>query len=274
MHHAKSVLRGAAPNKWSVSQPTPEETAAAAKEAAEGAQFDRLGLKAGVWAAVQRGEARTVCKELRGAGGAGPLARVVCYLPAGVAEPNWDLWARIFAWFGPAADGKPWKVIWFAAVAPRQFPAGGQDLGPEHVNGGYTMPCTTEGIFIYRAEEATRVLVHEMLHAACLDEQGWSIPAREAQIEAWTELFLVALLSRGSVAEAARLWTKQSQWIADVNWKAVQMHGAHDISDYAWRYLTGREAMYGRLGVSLPAANPRVAAGIQSLRFTHPILGE
>lgn len=242
--------------------------AAAEAEAAAGGQFDRLGLKAGVWSAVERGEARVLCREL----GTG-LARVLAFLPHGVAEPNWDLWARIFQWFGPAAGGGPWRVTWYAAPTPRRFPAVGQDLGPEHVNGGYTRPCTTEGIYIYRAEEATRVLVHELLHAACLDEEGWSIPEREAQIEVWAELFLVALLARGSVRAAGPLWVKQAHWVADVNWKAEQAHGARDISDYAWRYLKGREHMYARLGVAIPAARPVVARQIQSLRFTHPALG-
>ncbi len=187
--------------------------------------------------------------------------------------PPLELWARIFQWFGQAANGNPWQVTWFAAPVPRQFPAGGQDLGPEHVNGGYTTTCSTDGIFIYRKEEATRVLIHEMVHAACLDEPDWSIPQREAMVETWAELILIALQSRGLPAAARRLWRAQAQWIADTNWKARRDHGTHDISDYAWRYLCGREEMYARLGVALPAARPGAAARQGSLRFTTPALG-
>jgi hypothetical protein len=239
------------------------------------------------------------------------LARVTCFLPVGVKEPDWGLWGRVFAWFGPAGRrkrGQPWRVIWFAATTPRRFPFAGQDLGPEHVNGGYTRPCSTEGIFIYRAEEATRVLIHEMMHAACLDEHphtegvhiphrgalrdeqpgtpgvhiphssatsphGWSVPLREAQVEVWAELILIALLSRGQPKVALNLWNLQSQWVADTNRKARDDHGTRDISDYAWRYLCGREVMYARLGVTLPVADASAAGHMRSVRFTHPALG-
>lgn len=256
-----------APLIWQACQPDARDLAAAEKEAAGGDPFDRLGLKNKTWSRVKGGGGRLVCKKL------GSIARVLCVLPSGASEPEWEFWARIFQWFGPAASGEPWRVVWYAAAAERNFPAAGQDLGPEHVNGGYTRPCSTDGIYIYRAEEATRVLIHEMVHAACLDEQGWPIPLREAQVEVWAELILVALRSRGVRSAAMRLWVKQSHWIADVNWKAKAMHGTHDISDYAWRYLVGREQMYARLGVGLPTPHVDAARGIQSLRFTHPVLG-
>ena len=261
--------------QWRACDATAAEMALAEKAAVgDGAVFDTLGLKRGVWEAWKgggagRGAVRLVCKESPG------LARVLCFLPTGVAEPDWGTWGRVFQWFGPAASGAPWLVVWFAAERDRAFPAAGVELAAEHVNGGYTMPCSTEGIFIYREEEATRVLIHEMMHAACLDEQGpeWTIPLREAQVEVWAELILVALRARGSAA-VRRLWGRQAQWVADVNWRAQQMHGTHDISDYAWRYLCGREVMYRRLGVALPAARPAIAAKIESVRFTCPQLGD
>lgn len=181
------------------------------------------------------------------------------------------MWSRILQWFG-GNGAYPWTIYWFAAKSPRRFPGIGQDLGPEHVNGGYTMACSTDGVFIYRAEEATRVLMHELLHAACLDEAVWSIPMREAMIETWAELFLVALVSRGSNGTAASLWAKQAQWIADSNHRASRENGMHDISDYAWRYLEGRVQMYKRFGIDLPP--PRSSHPSGSLRFTHPSLGE
>lgn len=257
---------------WRPSKPTAAEMAAAEKEAITGAQFDKKGLKRGIWADYKAGRARLICRELVESTSAQPLARVVCFLPAGTAEPNWEFWAAVFKWFGRYESGKPWVVIWFAAAALRQFPGQGQDLGPEHVNGGYTYSCSTDGIFIYRHEEATRVLIHELIHAACMDEQSWSIPLREAMVEMWAELILIALKSRGKVPTAKRLWIAQSHWIADTNWKAKHLNNTHDISDYAWRYLLGREEMYAHHGIRLPAPRPSSALMVRSLRFTSPML--
>ncbi len=255
---------------WRPSKPTAAELAAAEKEATTGAQFDTAGLKRGIWMAYKTGRARLVCQELLERGR--PLARVNCFLPKGTKEPNWEFWAAVFKWFGPHKSGQPWLVTWFASPALRQFPGQGQDLGPEHVNGGYTYSCSTDGIYIYRHEEATRVLIHELIHAACLDEQTWTIPLREAMVEMWTELILIALKSRGKVPSAKRLWTAQSHWIADTNWKAKHLNNTHDISDYAWRYLLGREEMYAHHGIRLPAPRPSAALHVQSLRFTSPLL--
>jgi len=248
---------------WKRCEPEPSEMVAAEKEATVGAEFDRLGLKLAIWNGYKQGTVKLVCKRLGG------LARVVMFIPKGMKEPNLDMWARIFHWFGPAKDGGPWRVTYFAAEKQREFPGEGQDLGPEHVNGGYTTPCSTHGIFIYRAEEATRVLTHEMMHAACLDEHGWSIPEREAMVETWAELILIALVAKGRIASAKRLWVAQSHWVADTNWQAKTKNNTHDLTDYAWRYLCGREKMYARLGVTLPA--PRGGHN-KSLRFTHPML--
>ncbi len=247
--------------------------------------FDRAKLKRGVWEAARAGRAQLVCRELAAGSvvgsvvGRSALARVIILLPPGEPLPNWDLWARVFQWFGPAAHATadatayPFRVYLLASPADRKSPSRGQDLGPEHVNGGYTRPCSTEGIVIYRSEESTRVLVHEMLHAACLDEAGWPVERREAMIETWAELILVALLSRGSVPAAAKLWVLQSQWVANTNWRVRRDHGVADATDYAWRYLCGREEMYARLGVALPDPQPAAAANETSLRFTHPRLG-
>ncbi len=293
---ARIGAQGKLAYKWAEAEPTAEDMAAAEREAMGVDTFDRLGLKRGVWEAWRAGSARLLCRSLSHVKGHKELARVTCFLPVGVKEPDWGLWAHVFAWFGPARGprgAQPWKVIWFAATTPRRFPFVGQDLGPEHVNGGYTRPCSTEGIFIYRAEEATRVLIHEMMHAACLDEQpgtpgvhiphrgavrnevgkGWSVSLREAQVEVWAELILIALLSHGQPTVALKLWDLQSQWVANTNRKARADHGTHDISDYAWRYLCGREVMYARLGVALPPANGTDASHMRSVRFTHPALG-
>ena len=252
--------------KWQTCEPTREELEKAEIEATTGSQFDRLGLKNTVWEGYKNGTVKFICKRL------GTLARVLVFLPRGVPEPNWDFWARVFMWFGYSETKTPWLVTYFASERKREFPQEAQDLVAEHVNGGYTVPCSTHGIHIYRYEEHTRVLVHEMMHAACLDEQGWSIPDREAMVETWAELVLIALVSKGGTLAAKRLWVAQSHWIADTNWKAKHIHASEDSSDYAWRYLNGREGMYKRLGIALPAPRPNSARRAVSLRFTHPML--
>lgn len=227
----------------------------------KGAQvFDPLGLKSGVWAAYKAGTVRATVKEC-------DMARVVALLPKGVSIPTAD-WGRIFQWLGPAPAGR-WTVYWFGAATPRRFPGAGVELAAEHLNGGYTHICSTDGVVIYRLEEATRVLMHELLHAACLDEKDLSIPEREAHIETWAELFLIAHRSKGSASAAARLWRLQSQWVADTNARAAAEHGVKNSSDYGWRYLNGRAAVYQKLGCELPM--PSRARPAQS-RFTHPAL--
>jgi len=247
--------------KWRPSNPTPVEMAKARQHAIDGAAFDTLGLKSGIWSAYEAGTATLDCRSL-------PNARVLAFLPKGTTAP-WDLWARIFDWFGTSPSGKPWLVIWYAADKIREFPREGEELHAEHVNGGYTQYCSTDGIIIYRKEEASRVLIHEMIHATCMDDTSLSLAEREAYVETWAEIILVAILSEGSKAKAATLWAKQARWVSSTNHKAAAQHGSHDESDYGWRYLNGRALMYQRLGITLPAAK----AHGKSTRFTHPDLG-
>jgi len=233
------------------------EREAAAKE------FDTLGLKASVWDAYLAGKAVAVVEEC-------PWARVVALLPKGRSVPTTD-WGRVFQMFG-APKGKAhshWNIYWFGASALREFPEHGS-VGAEHLNGGYTNICSTDGIFIYRLEEATRVLIHELMHAACLDPVHHNIPMREATVETWAELILVALRAKGSAAAAQPLWIKQCQWVSDTNYRAYMKHAIKSEADYGWRYLNGRAIVYKSLGLELP---PPSSLPVQS-RFTHPVLGD
>ena len=119
---------------------------------------------------------------------------------------------------------------------------------------------------MYRAEEGTRVLIHELLHASCLDPEGEPVEIREATIESWAELFLVALVGRGQPRRVAALWAKQAQWIRDVNNRAFHHHGVTGPAAYGWRYMVGREGVLADLGVTLPR---RASASLPaSSRFT------
>jgi hypothetical protein len=122
------------------------------------------------------------------------------------------------------------------------------------VNGGYSYPCRPDTIVVYRLEEATRVLVHEILHAACLDPPTDILELREANVETWAELFMVALCSGGDYAKCLELWTIQSQWIVDQNNIMRKRFNVKEPKDFAWRYTVGREDVLRSLKIDLPKA--------------------
>ena len=225
--------------------------------------FDRTALKNQVWSEYKRGSYICVGKECE-------YGRVVALLHPGARIPL-DDWGLIFKWFGKPSDGEKWMVYWFASHVKREFPEKGVPMGPEHVNGGYTTRCSSSGIFIYRVEEATRVLIHELFHAACLDPDPATtpVPILEATTETWAELLLIAFRSGGSHAKAAKLWSAQRAWIHKTNHRATTEHSVRNRSDYAWRYLNGRTDVYAKLGFYL--GEGKMGRG-NSSRFTTPIL--
>jgi hypothetical protein len=250
-------------SSWKQTNVTTEDIDKMNREVVEGSQFDPLGLKKEVWNRYKKGTNAIQCVECN-------FARVVAILPKGITIPR--EWTRIFQSFGTPKHGGPkWRVYWFGSITPRRFPKAGLPLDAQHLNGGYTQTCSTDGIFIYRVEEASRVLIHELLHAACQDPFDQSIPQREAIIETWAELIFIAYKSRGWVKKAEHLLEIQCQWVADTNEKAKVDNKVNDENDYAWRYLNGRTNVYKSLGISLP--QPSGNSPNQS-RFTHPELGD
>jgi len=225
--------------------------------------FDKDTLKNKVWNEYKNGNYKCIGKTCE-------YGQVIALLPPGTTIPLKD-WGRIFQFFGKPAYGPLWKVFWYGSPKKRLFPEDGEDLGPAHVNGGYTTPCSIEGVFIYRLEEATRVLIHELMHAACLDPPNETLPVREATVETWAEIILVALRSRGSFEKASRLWKQQAEWVVATNEKAQKKHGVSGEENYAWRYLNGRVQVYEDLGFALPAPKP-LSTDQKSTRFTSPKL--
>lgn len=253
------LLKQPAP-KWIDATPTAADVDFLRKEATGRSPFDPLHLKRTIWDEYHRGNLQIVCKEC-------PVLRVVALVPSGVQIPCED-WGRLAQWGYGNSTNKRNTVYWFGAAAARRFPERGAAITSAHVNGGYTHGCSSSGIVIYRLEEATRVFIHEMLHALCMDPPVASIPYRESFIETWAELFLVAYRSRGSIAAAEHLWRLQSQWVADQNWRAEAEHGVVGPAQYGWRYLNGRAAIYQSLGCELPTPRKWLA----QTRFTHPAL--
>ena len=174
---------------------------------------------------------------------------------------KWSLWARIFQAIGHPVG----YVLFYGHPSERYFNAPGEAIGPENINGGYTSLCSQERIVIYRYEEATRVLLHELLHTACFDKEK-SVEDLEAHTEAWTEIFLCALLSKGQSTEFRKLWLQQCKWIYH---QCNRLKGSvDDRSDYAWRYIVGKRDVLKGLGF-LQDCSDKIP-GELNLRFTTP----
>jgi hypothetical protein len=249
--------------------------------------FDPLNLREQVFQDLRAGKATLVCKV-----GLDPPAKVLAIVYPDTKIP-WELFGRIFSAFGKAKgpSGSPsWRVIWFAHPRKREIPKKEvkeanintlnsslhtvqmEEIQPVHVNGGYAYACKPETIVIYREEEAGRVLVHELLHAACTDNMKHPEELREVLTESWAEIFLIAILAKGSLTKAKKLWRMQAQWIIDQE-TVLKEYGVLTHLNYAWRYTVGRRGVLEGMGFRFPApsADPMFVLG-GSLRFTSPSL--
>ena len=244
---------------WQAADPTDQDYAALRKEALSTDPFDKVQFRKKLWALFEKGGAELLCKVCE-------YGRVVILRPKGEKLGiSWPFWGRILQGFNVPSV----RILWFVVPVPRLLPDLHEDVGPEHVNGGYTFPCNLDAVVIYRKEEATRVLIHEMLHATCTDDRSLPLEITEAKTETFAELFLVAYASKGSLALASKLWLLQAQWIQDLNTKLVKDHGVASLKDYSARYTVAREAELRRLGIELPKVSHRV---MTSSRFTSPAL--
>jgi hypothetical protein len=197
-----------------------------------------------------------------------------------MAELPWGLWGRILRLFSEPWR-KPFKIFFLANKSLRQFPPGDEPISPENINGGYTYRCDPETIVIYRAEDATRVLIHELQHSCCLDKPENGIDIVEAETEAWAELFYVAILSQGKKYMFKDLLQRQSEWMIKQNRK-VRHHmknpdspilvekGQPDTMEFPWRYTIGKEEVWERWGILRRDEMKPVINVENSLRLTYP----
>jgi hypothetical protein len=195
-----------------------------------------------------------------------------------MAELPWDLWGRILRMFYEPYR-KPFKVFFLADKSLREFPPGDEPITPENINGGYTYQCNPETIMIYRAEDATRVLIHELQHSCCLDKPEKGIDIVEAETEAWAELFYIAIMSQGKRYMFKDLLQRQSEWMIKQNRKVKRHMRNPDIPvflenekgmEFPWRYTIGKEEVWERWGLlRKDEMKPVVNVG-NSLRLTYP----
>lgn len=186
-----------------------------------------------------------------------------------MAEMPWDLWGRIFRMFSEPWR-KPFKVFFLANRSFRLFPEGNEPIEPENINGGYTYSCNPETIVIYRAEDATRVLIHELQHSCCLDKEDNDLDTKEAETEAWAELFYIAILSQGKKYIFNDLLKRQSEWMRKQNAKVKKHMREPNSREFPWRYTIGKEDIWRRWGI-LSDVNlcPEIKV-VDSLRLTYP----
>lgn len=189
--------------------------------------------------------------------------RITVILHASNTEKDipWELWGRILRIYGGF-----YRVYVFAHPRLREFPRIGQPIEPEHINGGYTYPCRKNMIMIYRGEDATRVLIHELQHAACLDHPHHSVDQQEAETEAWAELIYIALLSEGIPSQFRILQERQSQWMCSQNHKVKRYIG--ETMEFPWRYTVGKQEVWERWGILLRCRPSSLRHS--SLRLTAP----
>jgi len=178
-----------------------------------------------------------------------------------------ELWGRILRMF---YEGKPFKIYFLAHPSLRTFPKKPENINaefsikPENINGGYTYKCNPETIVIYRAEDATRVLIHEIQHALCLDKHH-NLDLLEAETEAWAELLYIGILSCGKKSIFNEMLNKQSEWIVKQNEK-VKTHMKNTM-DFPWRYTVGKEDVWRRWNI---LQNFESGLKVNSLRLTFP----
>jgi len=221
-------------------------------------QFDPFNLREEQWKLLEDNKAEIQCMSCS-------YGKVLWIRPHGSKlQPRYRIWGRILQWYGNQSR----RIFWFPSSSLRRMPAIREQLNPGHVNGGYTIPCDSRQIVIYRKEDAERVLLHELSHASCLDNPKESIELREARTEFWAELWMAALFSKGSMARAKQLWKHQSQWIVNQNAVLRMVYQVRGPQDYVWRYTVGREVIANQLRIPLP---PPSLTRSRSLRLASPI---
>lgn len=179
----------------------------------------------------------------------------------------WELWFRILRTF---YMGYSFTIFFLANIHLRRFPEKGHAIIPQNINGGYTYPCNHEYICIYRAEDATRVLIHELFHASCSDNNSDGIDRVEAKTEAWAELFYGGFISEGNYKAFTKEIIRQSAWMRGQNKEVCKyiVSCGKDSYEFPWRYTIGKELYWKQWGILNTQVKHANVHG--SLRLTPP----
>ena len=184
--------------------------------------------------------------------------------PSQVTDIPWDMWWRVLRMF---YRGRKFNIFFMGHTSLRRFPNVTEKVGPHNINGGYTYRCNPDYVCIYRAEDATRVLIHELFHASCSDGDD-PLDELEAKTEAWAELIYQALLSRGDTKELRKGIKKQSAWMMGQNRTLRRHFVMPKTQTFPWRYTIGKEGLWRQWGIFTNNVRPIDHGG--SLRLTPP----
>jgi hypothetical protein len=246
---------------WIDDSPRFTDTDLLQKNALSESAIDEVNYRADMVAKWKAGEVILKIKELPG------RTRVVFL---GTEEQwqqvPWATWARIFQ----LVEHPIGHVLFYADPRTRVDPEEERQLKAKDINGGYSYICSQELVVVYRFEEATRVLLHELLHTLCFDKEK-GVEDLEAHTEAWTELYLCALLSKGSTVKFNKLWRQQVHWmIEQANTLSVERQ-VNTPADYAWRYMKGKMEVLQNMGFLRGyITGIHTQSPTSSLRFTTP----
>ena len=256
-------IRQTKPKRWRSATLTEAHLSLLKRECEAPADFDEIFSKKHLWALYQAGQIDPVVKTHPDG-----LGTVVALLPDRnqVNEIPWDLWSVILQLF-KRKDGKPYGIYLCAHPALRQFPPFGHPVTPLHINGGYTYPCDATCVFIFRSQEASRVLIHELFHSSCSDNTSLPLEEREAETEAWAELVWCCLMAKGDLKTFKSYVKKQAAWIVTQN--AALLEGHHmqpGHQGFPWRYTVGKALLWRRWNLLEGAVGTAPLQG--SLRLT------
>ena len=264
------------PKPWTAAPLTEQTLTVLKRECETPSEFDQIFSRKHFWALYKAGQIEPVVRTTVG----GTLVALL-HDKEQLNEIPWTLWSTILQLY-KRPDGQPYTIYFCAHPALRTFPTKKHPVTPLNINGGYAYPCDSTCVFIYRAEDATRVLIHELFHAACSDDPHKSLDDREAETEAWAELVWCGLMGGGDLKKTAAAVVDQASWIHHQNRQLQedghmkhtgQVVGAVSPNPFPWRSTVGKELIWARWGLATTAdtSNDKCEEHSHSLRLTfHP----
>ena len=238
---ADTIRRGPQGHKqdWVPRSPDPKHLSVLERECSNPSDFDEILSKQTLYKEYKEGRLDPYVCEHR------VTKDVVVALfpePQQVYDVPWALWSQIVQLF---RRGQPHTIFLLAHQAIRHFPPYGKPVRPFHIIGGYTYPCDANCVYVFRAEDATRVLIHELFHSNCCDNTALHLEEREAETEAWAELFWCALVARGHLKTFKSLVAEQGSLIRTQNRRLVADHHMEPgPMGFPWRYTIGKEELW------------------------------